>query len=383
MSAAAYTPGLTVSADATVTKTRRLPLKGEVLVQEGQTVAPDTVVARAELPGIMQMMKVAANLGVDPQDVPASLLVKVGDRVKKGQTIARTKGFFGFFQSETHATTDGTVEIISPVSGNVGIREAPTPVDVTAYIPGVVREVMPGEGVVVEARGAFVQGIFGVGGERRAPLKVAVAGPDRPLTAEDITPDMAGHVLLGGSNISGEALARAAEVGALGVVVGGIVDTDLVAYLGYDIGVAITGHEKIPLTLILTEGFGTIAMANRTFELLAEREGREASFSGATQIRAGVIRPEVIIAGAPADAPPPPSDTSAEAEETQASSSLVIGAPIRIIREPYFGLLATVAGLPPALARIDSGAEVRVLEARLQDGRTVTVPRANVELIQE
>ena len=55
----AYTPGLTVSARTRVEKLRRLPLKGAVLVKEGQTVRPDTVVARTELPGLMQTVKVA------------------------------------------------------------------------------------------------------------------------------------------------------------------------------------------------------------------------------------------------------------------------------------------------------------------------------------
>jgi hypothetical protein len=47
----AYTPGLRVSDAATVRRERRLPLKGEVLVGVGESVAPETTVARAELPG--------------------------------------------------------------------------------------------------------------------------------------------------------------------------------------------------------------------------------------------------------------------------------------------------------------------------------------------
>ena len=55
-------------------------------------------------------------------------------------------------------------ETISSVSGNVGIRQAPTPVDLTAYVSGTVADVLPDEGVVVETRGALIQGIFvGVG----------------------------------------------------------------------------------------------------------------------------------------------------------------------------------------------------------------------------
>jgi hypothetical protein len=230
--------------------------------------------------------------------------------------------------------------------------------------------------VVVTARGAFVQGIFGVGGERRATLKMISADPHAPLTEADITPELAGRIIVGGANISGDALRKAAEVGVTGIVVGGIVDKDLVDYLGYDIGVAITGHENIPLTLVLTEGFGTIAMAERTFRLFQSLEGRLASLSGATQIRAGVIRPEVIIADEAADI------NAAMLKDDEDAYTLKEGTPIRIIREPYFGKLATVTGLPPQLIRIGSGAEVRVLEARLNESaEVVTVPRANVEIV--
>ena len=77
----AYTPGLTVSARTTIIKTRRLPLKGTVLSTTGTWVAPADKVARAELPGIMQPIKVASKLGIEPSEVPALLTVKVGDKV--------------------------------------------------------------------------------------------------------------------------------------------------------------------------------------------------------------------------------------------------------------------------------------------------------------
>jgi hypothetical protein len=246
-------------------------------------------------------------------------------------------------------------------------------------VPGIIKEVMPNEGVVIEARGAFIQGIFGVGGERRAPILPVSPRPDSLLSEADITSEMSGKVIIGGANISGAALKKAADVGVIGIVVGGIVDKDLVEYLGYDIGVAITGHENIPLTLVITEGFGTIAMAERTFSLLTSLAGREASLSGATQIRAGVIRPEVIVADAPGTFDTTISSAAPDEEE---AFRLGIGTSIRIIREPYFGKLATVSALPPQLVRVGSGAEVRVLDATLnEDGATVTVPRANVEIV--
>lgn len=376
----AYTPGLKVSASTEVVKTRRLPLKGTVLVSEGERVHPDTVIARTELPGAMQTIKLAEQLGIDAADVPAALKVSTGDRVEKGALIAQTRGLFGFFKSEFKAPITGTIEMFSEATGHLGIRLPATPVEKDAYIDGIVKEVIPDEGVVVQCRGALVQGIFGVGGERQGRIAILAKTPADVLDDRDITDSHSGAILIGGAGLTPAAMRKAAACGVAGLVVGGIVDRHLIDYLReilgdpkYDIGVAITGHEPIAFTIVVTEGFGQIAMANRTFQLLCSLDGRSASINGATQIRAGVIRPEVI-------APSDPSDLSIDGPVS--SSELDLGTPIRVIREPYFGALGVVTDLPSELQIVESETHVRVLHARLDDGRSVTVPRANVEIIE-
>lgn len=370
--ASAYTPGLTVSGDIVVRRTRRLPIKGEVLVRPGTPVEPEQVVARAMLPGVLQTLKLAERLGVEPKDVADNVRIKVGDPVEKGQVVAETKGIFGFFKQTITCEFTGTIESISDVTGNALVREPSIPVDVKAYIRGTCAEVMEDEGAIIETRGAMVQGIFGVGGERHGAIRVAVASPDQPLDAKDILESDKGKFLVGGSGVTFEALTRAGELGVNGIIVGGVKDSDLIKYLGFDIGVAITGSEPITFTLVVTEGFGFLSMAQRTFNLLKSLEGREGSINGATQIRAGVIRPEVIV--------PLPEGTKDAALAAQVFE-LKEGTPIRVIREPYFGKLGTVTGLPATLVTLESGTEVRVLKARLSDGQEVTVPRANVEII--
>lgn len=371
--ASAYTPGLTVSGDITIRRTRRLPIKGEVLVKLSDSVQPDQVVAQAKLPGILQNIKMAERLGCEPKEVKNFLLVKEGDPVEKGQILVEKKGFLGIFGKHIEKSDyTGTIETISEVSGHVLIREPSIPIDLTAYVQGKVVEILPDEGVIVETRGAMVQGIFGVGGEHMGTIRVAVDSPDKTLTDDLITEADKDAILIGGSGVTYEALEKAAKVGAAGIVVGGVKDSDLVKFLGYDIGVAITGQEAISFTLVVTEGFGFLKMAERTFELLKTLQGKKASINGATQIRAGVIRPEVIV----------PLDFGDKVQPRQMSAGeLAIGTPIRIIREPYFGALGSVTGLPPQLVRVDSETEVRVLNAKLEDGRDVTVPRANVEII--
>jgi hypothetical protein len=228
--------------------------------------------------------------------------------------------------------------------------------------------------VVVETKGAFIQGIFGVGGESHGTLCVVASSPDAPLSAEDIGDELSGKILVGGSIVTSSALRRAAEVGVKGVITGGITDRDLVEFVGREIGVAITGHEDLPFPLMITEGFGRMRMAERTFSLLKSLDGMEASMNGATQIRAGVIRPEVIV-------PMEGIEEDLVEMEPAEEGELSIGTMVRIIREPYFGKTGTVVGLPPENRRIETGAMVRVAEVVLEDGTRVVVPRANLEIM--
>jgi hypothetical protein len=374
----AYTPGLKVSADAAVEKTRRLPVKGVVLVKAGDEVQPRTVVARAELPGDLETVRLAERMGMDPEELQGNLKFAVGDVVEKGQLLAEVSGLFGMFRTQVKAPCAGKIEYYAEVTGNAGIRKPPVPIEIAAYVRGTVKEVLEGEGVIVHTRGAFVQGIFGVGGERQGELLLACSSPGEILAPEKVPEDCAGKILVGGSLITSAALSQAAERKATAVIVGGILNQDLRAYLGYDLGVAITGDEDVPLTLILTEGFGTIPMAERTFQLLRSLNGRGASVNGATQIRAGAMRPEVIV---PHVGVGPSSESPSHAAEAGAGI-LAVGTPIRAIRDPYFGQLGEVADLPPEPVRIPTGAVVRVLRMKLNDGRVVEVPRANVEIIE-
>lgn len=372
----AYTPGLKVTDSIRVVKRRRLPILGEVLVKKGDTVTPETIVARTKIPGNPETVNVSNRLGLEAADVPEAMLKKEGDTIKKGEVIALKKSFFGLFKSTLESPIDGTIDNISPITGQITLRGPAIPIEVHAYIPGQVTEVLDREGVVVETTAAVIQGIFGVGGERQGVLHMVAKDPSEVLTGDKITPDMKGKVIVGGSLVTLDAIKKADEVGVVGIVAGGIIDRDLVEFLGYDIGVAITGQEDINLTIIMTEGFGQIRMANKTFELLKSLHGQVASINGATQIRAGVMRPEVIVAH-------PDVDHAAFAADND-QGGMAAGTPIRIIREPYFGKLATVADLPAELQRLESGTRARVLVAKLLDtGELVTVPRANVELIEE
>jgi hypothetical protein len=372
----AYTPGLTVTKSATLHRDRRLQIPGEVTVKKGQPVKATDVVAKTELPGNVQTVNVANILGLLPEDLERSLVKREGETIQMGEVLAINKTFFGLFTSRVQAPVTGTVETVSKVTGNVILREPPIPLQVHAYVDGTVVDLIEHQGVVIETRGAFIQGIFGIGGETHGTLTVAVKGPHAELDTAALSALGAkakGAILIGGAHVTKETLAAAVKAGVAGVVVGGFSDQDLREFLGYDLGVAITGHEDIGITLMVTEGFGNMPMAQKTFDLLAANAGRTASMNGATQIRAGVLRPELIV-----------PDVKAVRDERALDSNigLTIGTPVRVIREPYFGRLGSVTDLPSELRALETEAKVRVLEVEFAGGERFILPRANVEMIE-
>ncbi len=459
----------------TIRKERLLALPGDVLVTPGQRVDPDTVIAKAEeLPGEPYVIDLKAELrtSLTPEMVDRTVVVKVGDKVSGGDTLARyTRGFLGEVLV-VRCPVNGTVEFISRSSARILIREDPrsaepvhivsvakeldiwaaslrmymrfkegdevkqgmalaaapggvasmiysySPVSgiiekvctktgtvtivrpikatvVDAYMPGVVAEIVADRGAVVETAGSVVQGVFGIGFENYGTLKVLATNPADEIGADRVPDNCNGLVLVAGAHISYEALRKALDGGATGIISGGADSGDLVKLTGQEIGVGITGQEDIPITVVLTEGFGHMAMARRIFDLLARADGRKVSLNGSTQVRAGVIRPEVVV-----PEPQPAGETeqgipatSTKTDGAPASGSgekpvvalneAYVGSRVRVVAKPYFGLWGQVEGLPGGRQRVESEIQVRTAQVRLDDGRLVTVPDANLEIHRE
>ena len=196
-----YTPGLKVLANTRIMKRRQLPLKGEVLVEVGADVKAETVVASTHIPGNVQMLNVARKLNVEPEDVPECMLVKIDEEIKAGQVIAESRGIFGFFKSQLKAPIDGSLANISNVTGQAIVSEPPIPIEVDAYSSGKVNTIIPDEGVIIEANGALIQGILGIGGENRGNLSVVVRDRSQVLTKELLDKSHKDKIIIGGSFI--------------------------------------------------------------------------------------------------------------------------------------------------------------------------------------
>ena len=366
-----YTPGLKVLKYSKVSKERLLPLKGKVHIDVDSTVESDTIVASTEIPGNVQMLNMVNKLNIDPKQIEDCMLVDINEHIKKGQIIAQNKGLFGLFKTEVVSPIDGQVINISKVTGQVVISEKPLPIEVDAYIPGKINKVYKNEGVVVNSQGTFIQGIIGIGGEKKGLIKLLVDKPNQNLDLSLIDSSLKNNIIVCGSYINYEIYKKAKDCGVKGIICGGVDYNTISNILGYSLGVAITGTEDTT-TLIITEGFGTINMALKTFNLLKDNDGKQASINGATQIRAGVLRPEIFIE----------SDSNVNSKEISEDDLIISeGSIVRIIREPYFGKIGKITSLPFELIKMKSETKVRVAEVEFDDNSKEIIPRANLEVI--
>ena len=361
-----YTPGLKVLEKTLIKKERILPLKGKVHVEEGVSVEANDVVASTEIPGNVQMLNIANELNIDPDQVSDCMLCSLDEHIKKGQIIAQSKGLFGLFKSEVKSPLDGTIGNISDVTGQVIISEKPYPIEVDAYIPGKINNIFEKEGVLVSSYGMLIQGIIGIGSEKKGYIKT--------IDNKDIdsSENISDNIIVMKSNLTYDFYKKLSDLEVQGVVCGGIDYNTLTKILKKPLGVAITGMEDT-ITIIVTEGFGEISMANRTYELLNKNNEKFASINGATQIRAGVMRPEIFIG----------SNIEGESLKpfNEESLAISIGSKVRIIREPYFGQIGEVVELPSELVKIHTETTSRVAIIKLEDGSKEIIPRANLEVI--
>jgi len=114
-------------------------------------------------------------------------------------------------------------------------------------------------------------------------------------------------------------------------------------------------------------------MGARSFDILKKYDGSFASVNGATQIRAGVIRPEIVIPFNDVD------DLDSIVKNSE--RGITEGSLVRVIRSPYFGHIGTVTSLPHELQKMESETMVRVAEVKINN-QDFVIPRANLEMVE-
>ncbi len=315
-------------------------LKGTPLVYPGQEVQPDQPIIRIERATLIEEKSNALRFSLSARSAPATVIDK------------------GIGNSGT---------------GTNGLRNGET---VLAGIRGRVVDITRRGGVVIESRAAVVQGAIGAGGQVAGALTMwQASGGNR---GQQPIPPGAILVIPGPLNLA--MLYQAISSAISGIVASSISSRDLESFLHTDL-VRLVASSNIelaqthlpPVTLLLTEGLGTLAMPAHTIQLLSQYQGSITLLSGMTSVRQAIF-PELIISL-------PLKDTQGDWHPVHADPALAVGAQVRVCGGEYEGAIGEVNHLFTHQQVFSSGIRARAARLRLEDGSTLVLPLTLIERI--
>lgn len=357
-------PEVRVTPFTQIRRERRLPLPGDISAVGGMRVGALDVLARAYPPKMRRALSLTRVLGVREADVPKRLLKQVGDLVDAREIIIAKPINFGIQRLVYRAPDAGQ---ITAIQGSWMILDLHgEPLDLPALYRGLLVEVLPNEGGIVEAQGALIQGAWGSGRERVGVLKLMVQARDQILDAEALDVDARGAILVAGGGVSEAALRRADQLQASGIVTGSL-DPRLRELA-----------EQVNVPVLITDGFGTLPMSTPVFDLLTLCNGQEGAVNARYVPRGrAAARPELFVPRASVYFQKADESTQGQHPEVKP------GALVRGASPPYLG---RIGKLPQELTlywvATESGARVPGVEVEWQDpAERAPVAWTNLELV--
>jgi hypothetical protein len=226
-------------------------------------------------------------------------------------------------------------------------------------------------GVIIESRAAIIQGALGAGNQ--------VAGI---LTAWNAASwfQEPGAILVIPGPLNFAMLLQAMSFRVAGIVASSISSRDLSDFLRTDliallnsIDIELAQEHLPPVTLLFTEGLGTVAMPARTITLLSRYQGSMALLSGATSIRQSIF-PELIISL-------PVKEVQQNWRPVQPDPALTIGSLVRVCSGIHEGVIGEIDHLFIYQQTFAAGVRGRAARLRLEDGSTLLMPLTLLERI--
>jgi hypothetical protein len=338
----------------TIVRKRLLPVKGRVIARLNQRVVAAEVVAEAHYAREHVLLDVARTFGISPFAADRLIRCKPGEELVEGTIIAEKKGLF----SKTVRAPSGGRVIIAG-NGQVLMEVGETSFELRAGMPGIVTEVIPDWGVVIQTTGALVQGVWGNGRTDTGLMLPLIEKPLDVLAAAQLDVSLRGSVLLAGHCRDGEALRAAAELPVRGLILSSLMPSLL----------PLASQMRYPILVI--DGFGNLPMNPSAFKILSTNVKREVTIRGDNYDRYTGTRPELIIPLPVNQELPVAPDFGMLAPEQQ----------VRLRRAPHLGEIATLTKLLPGLTALPVGLRVPAAEVRLQNGEQIIVPLVNLEII--
>jgi hypothetical protein len=238
-----------------------------------------------------------------------------------------------------------------------------------AGLAGRVVEIAPGRHIALEGVATLAQGIVGVGGPVVGPLATLPRGESLA-----VVPIPRGAIVLFPLQAPLTLLQRALAGGAIGVIAASASAREFEAFIRTDVTAELDGlatTNSFPaFTVMLTEGFGNLAMQPQLYQTLSQRVNDTVLLTGTTNPRRNV-RAEVLL----------PQPLGTPTVPMPLDSAIVPGAWVTVASGQLRGARGQVAYLFSRPQSIEQGMLFPCANVRLEDGSSVVVPLHTLDRI--
>ncbi len=336
-----------------IQRTRIFPGRGDVLVRVGQKVDASDSIAEYFPEEKFQIINVKKELNLNSaEDARSSIIVKNGDKLRKGDIVAQTSG--GFPKS---IKIQADSEVINILNSQIILRVNQTPKSVFAGFESIVTEILPFRGVILETSGALIQGVWGNQKATSGPIVSNMKSLIDELTPDKIDVTFRGSIILGGYCTNSEVFKIAEDLNIKGLILASMSASIVKAALNCNI------------PIILLEGFGKIALNERAYELLKSNEKNVISLNGIYDVQK-FEKPEIVIK-LPVEANPPID-----------GKELKDGFVVRVNYGPYQGKAAVIKKINPTKSKLSNGIRTLCAVVEFSDEDQISVPLANLDILE-
>lgn len=358
---------------------RVLAGKGTISVSVNQEVKPSDIIGTSNVSSGFRILNLATLLEVSPADVEKYLKRDLGQRIYKGELLAYKQGGIFGGKKTVIAPTDGLLDFLNLQSGELKMTLLPKKSDLPAGVFGIVESIDKERGkVTIIAQASRIYGMFGSGKLRDGTLEV-LSKRESLVDNSFISPKSEGHILVGGSLIYKDAISESISCGINGIITGGINAKDYMAMAGGRLAFPKKLENDIGISMVVTEGFGSIPIGLDIYEFLSQYNNRFVSIDGDR----GIIdlpsyeeRSMVRVRNTKL----PPALDDINLEQTGKVTELQPGVYVRVVGSSYAGEQGSVVAIDESMTLLPSGLSSNLVTIETKR-RKIKIPVVNLEKI--
>ncbi len=242
-------------------------------------------------PEPFEVHDIAKEFGISEEEAAKTIIVRRNQKVVPGQILAQQQWQEKDFELK-YVASEMFGSIYKIDSHKIWIKSREISRKLYAFLAGEIVDTKPYWSVTIKSKAYKLSGSYGIGGERFGRL---VAIDTEYLKDDDIGARYKDNILAVKGKISHDALLKAAKIGIPAIIAASCDLSVLREYAGEGFIPGITGNEEVKTSVVLTNTFCSDDLMGEEFDFLRENEGKFISVNGTTHIRAGAIRPEILI----------------------------------------------------------------------------------------